>query len=100
MHTMSDYLDKMATQLRNWDADVRALSAMGVQAGEKAVAAAEANLQQLDSSRDAALKTFQQVSAAGEAAGQQMRAAMEDAWKTMQMALDKARSDLAPTSTQ
>ena len=94
MSMYSDYVATMETQLKKWDADVDALAAESKTVNDQARTVYEVNLLQLRSSRDAAQKTFQQVSAASESVGAQMKAGMEGAWATMQKALEKVSSDL------
>ncbi len=90
----AEYVARMETQLKKWDADVDALAAEGEKAGAKARAAYHQQIKKLRTSRDAAQKTFQEIRAASESAGEQMQAGMKAAWETMQKALEKVSSDL------
>jgi len=94
MGTNADYVAKMKTQLKKWDADVDALAARGEKASAVARAAYHEQVKALRANRDAAQKTFEEIRFAGESAGAQMQAAMEATWKKMQKALDKVASDL------
>jgi hypothetical protein len=90
----AEYLARMKEQLKQWDADLDAFAARSELAGIEARAALQERIRELRASRDAARKSFQQMRAAGEAAGAQMTARMEESWKSMQKALQKASSNL------
>jgi uncharacterized protein YjbJ (UPF0337 family) len=90
----TEYVAKMETQLKKWDADVDALAAEGEKASAAARAAYHEGIKNLRVSRDAAQKTFQEIRVASESAGAQMQAGMKTAWETMQKALEKVSSDL------
>jgi len=90
----AEYVAKMETQLKKWDADVDALAAEGEKASAKARVAYADQIKSLRATRDAAQQSFQKVRAASEAAAAQMQAGMEAAWETMQKSLTKVSSDL------
>jgi len=90
----SEYVARMETQLKKWDADVDALAAEGEKAGAEARAMYHERIKDLRASRDAVQKTFQEIRAAGEAAGAQLHTGMKTAWETMQETLEKLSSDL------
>jgi hypothetical protein len=90
----AEYVAMMETQLKKWDADVDALAAQSEKAGDEARAAYHAQIKDLRANRDAAQKTFQEISNANESAGAQMQAAMKASWETMQKSLEKLSSDL------
>ena len=94
MDKHTDYVVKMESQLKKWDADVDALAA----AGEKASAEARANyhkyVKDLRANRDAAGKTFREMQVATKSAGDQVKTKMEAAWNTMQKNFKKATDDL------
>ena len=94
MDKQSDYVVKMESQMKKWDADVDALAA----AGEKASAEARANchkyVKDLRANRDAAGKQLKEMQSATVAAGDQVKAKMEAAWDTMQKNFKKASDDL------
>jgi translation initiation factor IF-2 len=94
MSMHSEYIARMETQLKKWDADVDALTAEGKKASAEARAVYDERIKDLRASRDAAQKTFLEFRQATESAGEQMRAAMQGAWETMQKALEKASSDI------
>jgi uncharacterized protein YjbJ (UPF0337 family) len=94
MSMNTEYVAKMETQLKKWDADVDALAAEGEKANAAARAAYHEGIKNLRVSRDAAQKTFQEIRVASESAGAQMQAGMKTAWETMQKALEKVSSDL------
>ena len=94
MSMKTEYVAKMETQLKKWDADVDALAAEGEKASAAARAAYHEGIKNLRVSRDAAQKTFQEIRVASESAGTQMQAGMKTAWETMQKALEKVSSDL------
>jgi hypothetical protein len=91
---MNEYLAKMETQLKKWDADLEALAAEGQKASEGARAAYHARLKELRTSRDAARARLQEMRSAGAAAGVELQSGMKSAWETMQNALEKAASEL------
>ena len=94
MSMNTEYVARMETQLKKWDADVDALAAQGEKASADARAAYHEQIKDLRASRDAAQKKFQEIRVASESAGEQMQAGMKAAWETMQKALEKASSDL------
>ena len=103
MSIHSEYIARMATQLKKWDADVDALAAKGKEASAEASAAYDERIKGLRASRDAAQKTFLEICQATESAGAQMQAAMQGAWEAMQKALERVSSDIRknerPTSS-
>jgi hypothetical protein len=94
MTVTSEYVAKMEQQMKKWDADVDALRSQGKTVAANARAAYFGRIKELNASRDAARKTFQEIRCASEAAGSQMQAGMEGAWETMQKALEKVSSEL------
>ena len=93
MGANADYVTRMKSQLKKWDADVDALAAKGASASDDARTLYVEQVQTLRASRDAAQKSFQQMRAAGESAGAHMKDAMEAAWKAMQKNLERASSN-------
>jgi len=91
---MNEYLAKMETQLKKWDADLETLAAEGQKASDGARAAYHERIKALRASRDAARQTFQELRAASGAAGEQLQGGMKSAWETMQKALEKAAAEL------
>lgn len=94
MDKHSEYVARMETQMKKWDADVDALAARGKLASAEARSAYHRQVQKLRDGRDEAHKTFQEVRLASEAAGEKVKAKMEIAWDTMQKALAKVTADL------
>jgi len=94
MGTNSEYVTLMQSQLKKWDNEVDALSAMGKTASMEARSAYQEGMKELRASRDEAQRTFQQIRLATEAAGEQMQAGMTVAWVTMQKALEKVSAEL------
>jgi len=94
MSMNTEYVARMETQLKKWDADVDALAAESEKASAEARAAYQAGIKDLRTSRDAAQKTFQEMLVANESAGAQLQAGMKQAWDTMQKNLEKMSSDL------
>jgi hypothetical protein len=94
MDANSEYIARMETQLKKWDADVDALAAEAKKASADARAAYDEGIKDLRASRDAAQRTFLDVRLAAESAGAQMKAAMQGAWETMQKAFEKVSSDI------
>lgn len=90
----AEYVARMKTQLKKWDADVDALAAQGEKASAEGRAAYHERIQELRAGRDAMHKTFEEIRFAGESAGAQMHAGMEGALDKMQKALEKVSSDL------
>lgn len=93
MGANADYVSKMKTQLKQWDAEVDALAAKGENASAEARSIYQEQIRELRASRDAAQKSFQEMRAAGEAAGAKMKVGMEEAWKAMKKGLDRASSN-------
>ena len=58
MSMHSEYIARMETQLKKWDADVDALTAEGKKASAEARAVYDERIKDLRASRDAAQKTF------------------------------------------
>jgi chromosome segregation ATPase len=91
---MNEYLARMETQLKKWDADLEALAAEGQKASAAARTAYYERIKELRASRDAAQKKFQEMRAASGAAGEHLQTGMKSAWETMQQALEKAAAEL------
>jgi hypothetical protein len=91
----TEYLAKMETQLRKWDADFNTLAAKGKQLSAEARSAYYARIKDLRVGRNTAQKIFQDMRAAAGTAGVQLKDGMEVAWGSMQKALEKASSDLS-----
>jgi hypothetical protein len=87
MSMYSDYVSRMDTQLKLWDAKVATLMAETAQAQIRTDATQDGWKENLRASRDSARKTFREISVANEAATLEMKAAMETAWGSMQSAL-------------
>jgi hypothetical protein len=85
----AEYVARMKTQLKRWDEQVDALAARSERADADARAMLQEQVKELRARRDAAQKPYQQLRAAGEAAGEHLRVGMESAWKEMQKALGK-----------
>jgi hypothetical protein len=94
MGVNADYIARMKAQLKQWDTDLEALGARTEAASVEARAASLERIKELRARRDAAQKSFQQMRAAGEAAGVQLKAGMEEAWKAIHKGLQKATSSL------
>lgn len=87
MSRNTEYLARMETQLRKWDADVDALSAARKKAGAIARGAYYEQMKTLRASRSLAHRTFQQMRAA-DPVDALMYAHMQAAWEAMREALD------------
>ncbi len=94
MAKKDEYVTRMETQLKQWDADVDALALKGEKASVEARKVYQDQIKDLRTSRGAAQKTFQEIRTASEEAGAKMQAGMETAWETMKKALEKVSSDL------
>jgi hypothetical protein len=94
MSLNTDYVAKMETQLKKWDADLDALAAVGEKASADTRAAYHKSVKDLRANRDAAQKTFKEMQVASQSAVAQTQAKMGAAWDTMQKALAKVTSDL------
>jgi hypothetical protein len=95
MSGKSEFVTKMETQLKVWDAAVDALAAKGEKVSADARKAYYAGIKDLRSSREVAQKTFQEVLVASESARAQLQATMEATWEAMQKALGKMSLDVA-----
>ena len=93
MNTNAEYLARMETQMKKWDADVDALAARGEKVSADARVAYHQRIKELRANREAAQRTFLQIRTATESAGAQMRAGMELTWKAMQKALERVTAD-------
>ena len=89
----TEYVTKMETQMKQWDAEVSALVAEAEKANARARAAYDQRMKDLRESRDVAAKTLREIGAATEVASDQMRSGMEGAWDTMQRTLARVSSD-------
>lgn len=89
MSTKSEFVTKMETQLKIWDAAVDALSAKGEKVSADTRKAYYTGIKDLRASREVAQKTFQEILVAGESARAQLQASMEATWEAMQKALGK-----------
>ena len=92
MGKKSEYITKMETQLKNWDADVSALAAEGEKLKGKTRAAYSEQVKNLRASSTAAQKTFETIRSASESAAEQMQSGMDAAWHSMQTMLKRIRS--------
>jgi len=90
----AEYVARMKSQLKKWDADFDALVAHGDKAGAEARTAYHEGIAALRAKRDAAQKAVEEIRFAGETAGSKMQAGMEETWEAMRKALAKASSDL------
>ena len=90
----AEYVARMKSQLKKWDADFDALVADGAKAGEETRTSYHEGITALRARRDAAQKTVEAIRFSGESAGAKMQAGMEEAWEAMRKALAKASSDL------
>ena len=95
MSTKSEFVTKMESQLKTWDAAVDALAAKGEKVSADARKAYYAGIKDLRSSREVAQKTFQEILVAGESARAQLQASMEATWEAMQKALGKMSLETA-----
>ena len=91
MSKNSEYVSAMQARMKKFDQEVTAL---GVEANDKARAAYQERIKDLRTTRDAAHATLAQLQVASESAGEKMHAGMTAAWDTMQGALKKASADL------
>ena len=94
MSKTTEYVAKMETQLKKWDADFDALEAKGEKAAAEARAAYRDEIRKLRANRDAAHKTFHEIRVASADVGAKMQAGMQSAWDSMQKALEKAAADI------
>lgn len=94
MSTNTEYVSTMQANLKKWDSDVAALAEKGKTTTGPARAAYEEGIKGLKASRDAAQRTFQQISTAAETASAQLHAGMDSAWKSMEAGLAKVSASL------
>jgi hypothetical protein len=94
MNKQSEYVTRMETQLKQWDADVDALAAKGREASADSHSAYEKQIEHLRSGREAMKKSFHEMQVATAEAGAKMQAGVEVAWDTMQKSLAKVTADL------
>ena len=91
MSKNSEYVSTMQARMKKFDQE---MTALGVEANDKARTAYEERIKDLRATRDAAHATLAQLQVASESAGTKMHAGMTAAWDTMQAALKKASADL------
>lgn len=94
MSASSEYVTRMESLLKKWDADLDALRVQGKKLSTETRAAHFERIKQLRAGRDAAQKTLHQIRIAADSAEEQMHASMDVAWEAMQKALEKVSSDL------
>ena len=94
MNKQSEYVTRMESQLKKWDAEVDALAVKGKEASAASHAAYEKQIEHLRSGREAMKKSFHEMQVATADAGAKMQANVEVAWETMQKALAKVSADL------
>lgn len=94
MSMNAEYVAKMEMQLKQWDADVASLIAEADRASTQARVAYDERMKALRESRDAAQKTFREISTANESTAAQIKAGMDSAWNTMQKTLIRVSSDI------
>jgi len=90
MSLNSEYVARMQTQLKQWDAELDALAARSEKSGEQA----RATIRELQASRDAARSYIDKIRFAGESAGAQLHAGMQVAFEALRKALEKASAEL------
>jgi len=89
MGVNADYIARMKTQLKRWDAEVDALAARCERADAEVRDIALERIKDLRARRDLAQKAYRQKRAAGEAGGAPIEVGPESARKAMQKALGK-----------
>jgi hypothetical protein len=94
MSMQAEFVAKMETQMKKWDADVDALAVKGEKESAKVRAAYHEQIKQLRANREKAQQTFQKFRVASESASAQLQLGMEAAWESMQKALKKVSTDL------
>lgn len=94
MSKNAEFVTRMEKQMTRWDKEVGALAKLGDKANARAHAAYLAGVKELQASREAAQKTFQEVRFASEETGVKLRAGMQGAWETMQKLLEKTTANL------
>ena len=94
MSKNSEFVTRMEKQMIRWDKEVAELAAVGAMLKANAQARYLQGVKDLEASREAAQKSFQEVRFAGEESGVQLRAVMQDAWVKMQATLEKVTTNL------
>ncbi len=92
MANRKEYIDKLTTQLEQWDNEIDKLEAKAEQARSDAKGDYQMQLQELQSKRREAENRIKEIREAGEGAWQELKSGTEEAFDTMKKALDNAMS--------
>jgi hypothetical protein len=92
MLSRDEYVQKLKSQLDEWNAEARKWEQRAQQAQSHMKAEYEKQLASLNSQRDQALYQMKLLQNASQDAWQDVMKGAEQAWKNMQDAFDKARS--------
>ena len=92
MMNRDEYVQKLKTQLDQWNAEAEKWEAKAKEAQSHMKAEYEKQLATINSRRDEALYQMKRVQNASHDAWQDMMRGADEAWKNMQQAFDKARS--------
>ena len=94
MSMQAEFVTRMETQLKRWDADLDALASKGEKESAKVGAAYHEQIKHLRANRDKAHQTFQKFRVANESASAQLQSGVQAAWESMEKALKKVSTDL------
>jgi len=92
MMNREEYVQKLKTQLDEWNAEAKKWELKAQEAQSHVKAEYEKQLAQLNSQREQALYQMKLLQNASQDAWQDMMKGADQAWKSMQEAFDRARS--------
>ena len=92
MISRDEYVQKLKTQLDQWNAEVAKLEVRAKAAQDDMKASYEHQLAQFRSRRDEGVAQLQRLQAASAQAWSEMTKGVDDSWRAMREAFDRARS--------
>jgi uncharacterized coiled-coil DUF342 family protein len=92
MSTKEVYLQKLRTQLDEWDAEIKKLKASAQKAGAELHIDYKEDIEEMRAKRDTALKKLEELTHSGDEAWEDLKEGIEHAWKDLGGAIKSAVS--------
>jgi hypothetical protein len=89
MSKKDEYMAQMQLRLKQWDAEIDALTNKASEFGAEARDKYYDQLKIMRASREAVSQKMHEITSASEAAWQEMQKGMESAWDSMKVAMEK-----------
>ena len=94
MSERTEYIDKLAAQLKEWDDDVQKLEAKMKNAEADAKEKYRAQVEDLQQKKEEANRKLSEIKEAGDSAWMELKAGTEKAFETMKNSVKNALSEL------